>query len=331
MNHSPETVRALGLSSGGLDSILAALVLRNQGIHVEWISFDTPFFSSESAVIAGNTWNIPTHTVDITDAYIPMLKAPSQGYGKNMNPCLDCHTLMFNHAGTWLCENNFDFLFSGEVAGQRPKSQTKSALRFVEKHSGFDGKILRPLSAKRLPETPMEVSGLVDRSRLFDFQGRTRKPQLQLAKELGVTEFPSPAGGCILTEAVYSNRLRDLFAHVATPQRNDYHLLKFGRHFRLDATTKLVVGRTKADNAALRERLTPDRDIVLRMHQLPGPIGILPQATTPDNLKLAAAICAAYTKAPTGAPAAVMANGPEGQQLIQTTGGDAGSFQTWQI
>ncbi len=175
MVHTNKKIKALGLCSGGLDSILSALVLRNQGVDVEWITFETPFFSPEKAKKAADMTGIPLYVSDITDPYLKMLKNPSCGYGKNMNPCLDCHTLMFRFAGERMKIEKFDFLFSGEVLGQRPMSQTRPSLRYVEKHSGFEEYILRPLSAKKLPETLPEKKGLVDRERLLDFSGRSRK------------------------------------------------------------------------------------------------------------------------------------------------------------
>jgi len=192
-------VKALGLCSGGLDSLLAGLVLKKQGIDVEWINFETPFFSAEKARNAAKSANIPLTVLDITTSYLEMLKHPSCGYGKNMNPCLDCHAFMFKIAGMRMQDKGFDFMFSGEVLGQRPMSQTRPSLRYVEKTSGFDGYILRPLSAKLLSETVPERQGKVNRSLLFGFSGRSRKPQIELANQYGVTQYPAPAGGCLLT------------------------------------------------------------------------------------------------------------------------------------
>ncbi|MFW6284018.1 MAG: tRNA 4-thiouridine(8) synthase ThiI, partial [Desulfosalsimonas sp.] len=206
---------ALGLCSGGLDSILAGLVLRRQGIDVVWISFETPFFDAEKARAAAGQTGIELIVKDITDRYLPMLAAPPAGYGQFVNPCMDCHALMFRIAGEMMAQTGADFLFSGEVLGQRPKSQVKSALRYVEKRSGFDGYILRPLSAKKLPVTAMEQQGLVDREALLDFSGRSRKPQMALAKSFGVTDYPAPAGGCLLTDPGFSKRLEDLMTHCA--------------------------------------------------------------------------------------------------------------------
>ena len=200
MNLHQRKVRALGLCSGGLDSILSALVLRKQEIEVEWINFETPFFSSASARQAAYITKTPITVKNITRAYLKMLKNPPCGYGKHMNPCLDCHALMFKLAGTVMKDNRFDFLFSGEVLGQRPMSQTKPSLRYVEKQSGFDGYILRPLSAKRLPVTIPEKEGLVNRGLLLDISGRSRKAQIKLAEKFGVTDYPAPAGGCLLTD-----------------------------------------------------------------------------------------------------------------------------------
>ncbi|NNL41506.1 MAG: tRNA 4-thiouridine(8) synthase ThiI, partial [Desulfobacterales bacterium] len=175
MNLKPPKGRALGLCSGGLDSILAGLVLRRQGIEVEWVTFETPFFSAQKARRAAEITGIPLTIKNITSSYIKMLKNPPCGYGQHMNPCLDCHALMFRHAGKIMQDKDFDFLFSGEVVGQRPMSQTKPSLRYVEKNSGFDGLIFRPLSAKILPETIPERKGLVNRKDFLDLSGRSRK------------------------------------------------------------------------------------------------------------------------------------------------------------
>ncbi len=292
-----QTVRALGMCSGGLDSMLAGLVLRSQGIHVEWVTFTTPFFSAGKARSAAEQTGIPLHVQDITDEYLVMLKDPPAGYGKNMNPCMDCHALMFKKAGEFMQANGFDFLFSGEVVGQRPMSQNANSLRYVEKHSEFEGLILRPLCAQNMPETPMEKQGLVDREQLLNFSGRSRKPQMALAKEFGITDYPSPAGGCLLTDPGYSRRLKDLFDHGAELTRKHLHLLKFGRHMRLNAEAKIIVGRTKKDNEHIMAHVDPRRDTVLKVIGHPGPTVVLPGEGTKEILFLAGAICAGYSKA----------------------------------
>lgn len=322
-NHTPYTnrpVKALGLCSGGLDSILSALVLRRQGIHVEWISFETPFFSADKASKAARQNDIPLHIQDITEAYLELLKAPPAGFGKNMNPCMDCHALMFKMAGRFMEQNGFDFLFSGEVRGQRPMSQNANSLRYVEKHSGYKGRILRPLSAKCLAETPMEKSGLVDRDQLGDFSGRSRKPQMQLAKDFGVRDYPAPAGGCLLTDPNYSRRLKDLYNHLppdASIGVHELHLLKFGRHMRLGPVTKLVIGRTQKDNENLMAHHDPQCDAVIKTIVYPGPTAIMPGSGAKEMLFLAAAICAGYSKSPLLSPAAVQVDTPDGSRELR--------------
>ena len=300
-----KTVRALGLCSGGLDSILSALVLQEQGIDVHWVTFETPFFSSAKAKKASEHTGIPLMVRKITPVYMEMMRSPSVKYGKNMNPCMDCHSLMFRLAGKIMTEQGFDFLFSGEVLGQRPMSQNRTSLRYVEKHSGFDGTIVRPLSAKILPETLPEQKGLVDREQLLDFSGRSRKPQLQLAKKFGVTDFPAPAGGCLLTDKIFSRRLKDLFDHQEDYPEKDLDLLKYGRHLRLDPQTKIVVGRTHHDNEQINRCIDPETDVVLKVDDFPGPLVVIPGGGSEPVVMLAAGICAGYSKAPSHTPVAV--------------------------
>ena len=298
MSAENKTIRALGLCSGGLDSILSALVLRDQGIDVHWVSFETPFFSSAKARKASAHTGVPLMVKKITPVYLEMMRSPSVKYGKNMNPCMDCHALMFRLAGEIMTEQGFDFLFSGEVLGQRPMSQTRTSLRYVEKHAGYDGYILRPLSAKIMPETIPEQQGLVDRERLLDLSGRSRKPQLQLAEKFGVTDFPAPAGGCLLTDKIFSRRLKDLFDHQETYPDKDLNLLKFGRHMRLDPQTKIVVGRTQSDNEGISRCIDTKRDTVLKVDNVPGPLVVMPGGGSEAMTMLAAGICVGYSKAP---------------------------------
>lgn len=312
-------VKGLGLCSGGLDSILAALVLREQGVDVCWVAFETPFFSADKARKASINNEIPIIVKDITERYMPMLKNPACGYGKNMNPCMDCHSLMFQIAGEMLQETGSDFLFSGEVRGQRPMSQNKNSLRYVEKNSGFDGNILRPLSALVLPETVMEKEGLVDRERLYGFSGRSRKPQMALAKRFGVTDYPAPAGGCLLTDVGYSARLKDLFDHQENIEPVEMDLLSYGRHLRLEENIKIIVGRNKKDNENLLRMYRKDCDIVLNMQSVPGPVVLIPNGCGVEGLERAASICAGYSKAPEGKPVEICVTSPEGSKIITAT------------
>ncbi len=305
MNNHENKVRALGLCSGGLDSILSAIVLRNQGISVEWISFETPFFSSEKARRAAARLRIPLIVRNITRTYLEMLRDPPCGYGKHMNPCMDCHALMFRLAGEEMKDRQMDFLFSGEVLGQRPMSQTRSSLHYVEKHSGCREVIVRPLSAKLLEETLPEKKGLVDRKLMMGLSGRSRKPQIQLAREWGIADYPAPAGGCLLTETVYSSRLKDLFDHHADCTENALHLLKYGRHIRLNTQVKIIVGRTLQDNTAILDHVDPSRDMVIKTKQIPGPVVLIPLGAGNDEIQQAASICAGYSKAPENTQMAV--------------------------
>ncbi|RLB83860.1 MAG: tRNA 4-thiouridine(8) synthase ThiI [Deltaproteobacteria bacterium] len=312
--------KALGLSSGGLDSILSALILFRQGIDVRWITFETPFFSAEKAKKAARVTGIPLIVKNITQVYLNMLKNPSVGYGRWMNPCMDCHALMFGLAGSIMEEEGFDFLFSGELLGQRPMSQTRSSLRYVEKHSGFDGYILRPLSAKRLPETFPEKKGLVNREMLLDLAGRSRKPQIELAKEFGITDYPAPGGGCLLTDKGYTHRLKDLFEHHDTCTEKELELLKYGRHFRLNNLTKVIVGRSRGDNEKITKYCNPDAEVLVKTKKIPGPTALLPKKTDKKLFFMAASICIGYSKAPAGTPVDVIIRSNSGHETIKAVG-----------
>jgi len=316
MNTTKRKTKALGLCSGGLDSMLAGLVLREQGIEVEWVTFETPFFNAAKARKASKMTGIPLTVKPIYPVYIEMLKNPPAGYGKYMNPCMDCHALMFKLAGEIMREREFDFLFSGEVLGQRPMSQNKTSLRYVEKHSGFDGYILRPLSAKNLPETTPEKEGLVDREKLLDIAGRGRKAQIKLAEKFGLKDYPAPAGGCLLTDVGYTKRLRDLFDHQDNCTEEELHLLKYGRHYRLNPQTKLIVGRTEKDNENILKYHNPQTDTVIDVKDYPSPIGVVPHGAGKDSILLAASICTGYSKAPKLAPVEVaVKTGPKKETI----------------
>jgi len=224
-----------------------------------------------------------------------MLKAPKYGYGRNMNPCIDCHALMYRLAGERMQEGRFDLLFSGEVLGQRPMSQNPNALRSVANLSGYPERVLRPLSAKLLPETIMEKEGLVDREQLLDIQGRSRKRQQQYATEWGYLNYPPSAGGCLLTEEGFANQLRDLLEHDPQATVNDIELLKAGRQFRLSPASKLVLGRNQEDNELMKQ-LSQPHHILLRCENFSGPLGIFCGPAEGEELNMAAAIVASYGK-----------------------------------
>lgn len=244
---------------------------------------------------------------------------------------MDCHTLMFACAGALMLEQGFHFLFSGEVLGQRPKSQTKNALRYVEKNAGFEGYILRPLSAKCLPETRVEQQGLVDRAKLLDITGRSRKRQVLLAKEFGITEYPSPAGGCLLTDKIFSHRLRDLLFVQKTQETRQLHLLKFGRHFRLDPGCKLIVGRSEKDNLQILSWYDPNQDIWLHPEYLAGPDAILMGNFSQAHMETAAKIVAGYTRSQPGQTASIKLVHPGKETLVLVPFPESGAFKELMI
>ena len=284
----------IALFSGGLDSILAIKVLEQQGIKVEAISFITPFFGAETAQKSIRHTNARLHILDITERHFEMLKNPPHGYGKNMNPCIDCHALMFKCAGEMMTELKADFIFSGEVLGERPMSQNRNSLQVVAKDSGLKDQLLRPLSARLLPPTAPEKQGLVDVSKLPEIKGRSRKSQIALAKALGITDYPEPAGGCKLTDPAFSKRLKHLLEHKKNVERKDLELLSTGRHFFTEDQVKIIVGRDEKDNNRIEELCGKD-DILLTLENRPGPIVIVPKEIDENTLEFAAAICIAYS------------------------------------
>lgn len=290
-------VTAIGLLSGGLDGILAVKVVQEQGVHVEGVTFETPFFNAEKARSAARHIGLSLTVVDITDEHLVMLQNPRYGYGKNMNPCIDCHAMMLRVAGRRMVETGADFILTGEVLGQRPMSQTRQSLHIVAKNSGFEGYILRPLSARLLSETIPEQEGKVDRNRLLDIQGRSRKRQLEMARHYNITSYTTPAGGCLLTDPLFSKRLRDLFDHQTDTTVRDIELLKHGRHLRLSNTVKIIVGRHKGDNCAIQD-LVREHDIVIKMKDYPGPLVLIVNGCDEEALLTAASICALYSDAP---------------------------------
>ncbi len=285
-------VRALCMLSGGLDSQLAICVLRDQGIEVEAVVFDSPFFETGAAIKAAKALGVKLHIEDLTDEILELLKDPPHGFGKCMNPCIDCHARMMQRCHEMLAEIDASFIATGEVLSQRPMSQNRQSLSVVAKESGCADIVLRPLSAKLLDPTKPEIDGLVDRERLLGLSGRGRKPQFELAKKFGIIDYPSPAGGCRLTEPNFSQRLAELIKYDGMEVR-DIELLRIGRHFRLKDDVKLIVGRNAKDNAQLEAVALKD-DIILTVDDIPGPIALLPARASEEDVKISAEICARY-------------------------------------
>jgi tRNA-specific 2-thiouridylase len=289
-------MKALLIFSGGLDSMLAGQVIRTQGIDVVGLFFETPFFSSAKAKESAASIDLSLKIIDLTASHLQIVRKPKYGYGGNMNPCIDCHSLMLRRAGELLEKEEASFIISGEVLGQRPMSQNLRALSTVAKASGFNGLILRPLSAKHLPLTIPEQMGWVKREELLDFSGRSRKPQMGLAKKLNIQGYPSPAGGCLLTDPIFSRRLRDLLKSGTECEVREIELLKLGRHFRLSPRAKLVVGRNKEENETILS-LSREAGLILRVESIPGPTALLCGELTQDSMNLALSITASYSDA----------------------------------
>ena len=249
-------MKALALFSGGLDSVLAMKLIVDQGIEVIAVNINTGFSATTQRLShmqnMCNQIGVKLEILDIKDQFLQeVLFNPKYGYGKNFNPCIDCHGFMFRYTCELLEKFDAKFMISGEVLAQRPMSQNKDALEKVKQLSKCANLIVRPLSAKLLPPSYPELQGWVDREKLLDISGRSRKRQLQLAKQIGLKDFEPPAGGCLLTEIQFCNKLKD-FVKYDKLEVEDIDILKFGRHFRLSDGAKLIVGRNKEDNENLK-------------------------------------------------------------------------------
>ena len=309
-----ESVHALGLISGGLDSTLAAALLLKQGIQVTGLNFYTGFCTLEHrrrmknadkeklenpALKTEKKVMFPVELIDISKDYLELVTHPRYGYGKNANPCIDCRIMMLRRAKELMAEFAADFIFTGEVLGQRPMTQMQRTLDLIEKRADLKGYLLRPLSAKLLPPTIPEERGWLDREQLKDFRGRTRKPQIELAKQFGIEDYPQPAGGCcFLTDPGYSRKFFDLLDHrdERTVSIEDFELLKVGRHLRVKEDLKLVVGRNEAENAYLKR--FRKNHISLEALDYVGPLTLIEGEDSPENRYLGAAVTARYSDAP---------------------------------
>jgi tRNA U34 2-thiouridine synthase MnmA/TrmU len=289
--------RALAMISGGLDSILSAKLIKDQGIEVIGVCFRSYFFNEENAKRMTAQIGIKLEVIDFSKEHFEMVKNPKHGWGKNINPCIDCHSMMMRYSGELLERYNADFIITGEVLNQRPMSQNRSALDVVKKQSGFSEKILRPLCAKNLKETQMEIDGLVDREKLMDISGRSRKTQMELAEKWGIKDYPSPAGGCKLTEPGYAVRLKEVLDRKKEVTEKDIQLLKVGRHFISGNNIKIIVSRTAEEGKQIKELLN-EKDILFLVSKFSGAMVIIPEGSNPidDDLTLACRLAVRYSK-----------------------------------
>ncbi|MEA3303977.1 MAG: tRNA (5-methylaminomethyl-2-thiouridylate)-methyltransferase [Pseudomonadota bacterium] len=305
--------KAVALISGGLDSLLAVRVMQEQGIYVEGINFFTGFCveghthairkkdrnkpKRNNALWCAEQLGIKLHIIDIIEEYKQVLFNPRYGYGANLNPCLDCKIFMVTKAKEWMESHDFDFIITGEVIGQRPMSQRKDTMPVVQRDSGVTDRLLRPLCARNLPETLPEREGWVKREELYDFSGRTRKPQMALAKKFGFEDYAQPAGGCcFLTDKQYAVKLTDLWQSRGAREYelDDIMLLKVGRHIRPAPNYKLIVAREEGEGKFLQgyKRQYP----TLRVISHGGPLTLIDGEISDDDLQLAARIVARYSQ-----------------------------------
>lgn len=305
--------KAVALVSGGLDSMLAVKVIQEQGIHVEGINFFTGFCveghthairkkdrtkpKRNNALWVAEQLGMKLHIVDVIEEYKDILLNPKHGYGANLNPCLDCKKFMVHKAVEWIEKNGFDFIITGEVMGQRPMSQRKDTMPIVAQESGADDLLLRPLCAKLLPETKPEREGWVKRENMYNFSGRSRKPQMALAEKFGFDDYAQPAGGCcFLTDASYSAKLTDLWRVRGdrSYELDDVMLLKVGRHIRPRDNFKLIIGREEGEN----NFLSGYKKRFINMHTTShrGPLLLIDGQPDKDDLELAAQVLARYSQ-----------------------------------
>ncbi len=305
--------KAVALISGGLDSLLAVRVMQEQGIYVEGINFFTGFCveghthairkkdqkkpKRNNALWSAEQLGIKLHIIDIVEEYKDIVFNPRYGYGANLNPCLDCKIFMVKKAKEWMDAHDFDFIITGEVVGQRPKSQRKDTLPVVQRDSGIEDLLLRPLCAKNLPETRPERAGWVDREKLYAFSGRGRKPQMALAKQFGFEDYAQPAGGCcFLTDAQYAVKLQDLWQARGNKEyeMDDIMLLKVGRHIRPEPSYKLIISREEGEGKFMQGYRRQYPSIKTTSHA--GPLCLIDGAFADEQIEKAARIVARYSQ-----------------------------------
>jgi predicted nucleic acid-binding protein len=312
--------KALALLSGGLDSTLAVKMMLDMGLDVEALNFTSPFCTctgknsgcKSEAVRVAQEFNIPIKVIHKGLDYLEIVRNPSHGYGKGVNPCVDCRIYLLRKAKEYMPECGADFVITGEVLGQRPMSQRRDSLRVIERESGLEGLLLRPLSAQYFEETIPEKEGWVDRNKLLAIKGRSRKDLFELAEELDVKNYPCPAGGCLLTELSFVPKVQDIFDHSDELNLRDFRMLKIGRHFRIGDRTKLIIGRDESDNKLLEAAIQPGETSIFWMDGNT-PAGVIMDKQDEASLDLAMRILLRYTRAEAGSSCRiqVVVNGQE--------------------
>jgi tRNA-specific 2-thiouridylase len=315
--------KALALLSGGLDSTLAVKVMLDQGIEVEALNFTSPFCTctgrnagcKSEAVRVATEFNIPIKVMNKGIDYLEVVRNPRHGYGKAINPCIDCRIFLLRKAKEYMVESGADFVITGEVLGQRPMSQRRDTLRIIERESGLEGLLLRPLSAQHFTPTIPEQEGWVDRGKLLAISGRSRKEQMRIAEELDVRNYPCPAGGCLLAETSFAPKVRDIFDHCDALNVRDFRLLKIGRHFRTGPGTKVIIGRDEADNTLI-ENNVQQGEVQLRWIDGGSPLGMVTGAADDSQVRIAARLILRYTRAEAGQECRVKVIREDSEELM---------------
>jgi len=316
MTTSKSAHAAIALFSGGLDSILAVKWMQSRGYKVYPVYFLTPYMPADRAIQSAAENGIQLIVRDISTEHLAMMQNPVYGFGKHLNPCVDCHALMFKIAGDLMADLDADYLISGEVLGQRPMSQRRDAMNLVGKLSGYKDLLIRPLSQQLLNDTLPIREGWIDKDDMLDIHGRGRSRQMELASELGIVSYPAPAGGCLLTDRNFALRLRDLIEHDELDDEN-LELIRYGRHYRLDARCKLIVGRDEADNDKLEAACKTGHKLHAR--DIFGPLGIITGSQpSAETLRLALDIFWYYHKKGENTGSVILSS-PEGKTEHRAT------------
>lgn len=312
-------VKAIGLLSGGLDSNLATRIMQKLGFDIIAVNFTTPFCTcttkshgcKNEAKRLSDELGIPSRIEFMGDEYLDLIKNPKFGYGKGMNPCIDCRIMVFRRAKEIMIDEGAAFIFTGEVLGQRPMSQQGNRMKLIEKEAGLKGMVVRPLSAKIMAPTIPEKEGIIDREKMLSIQGRSRKEQIKIAKEeFGMTENLCSSGGCLLSDQNFAIKVRDLLDHCGDDGKpaakvKDARLLRLGRHFRIADDAKLIVGRDEVENNKLKN-MADDGDFLFYPESVRGPLALFKGALDRGAVEKASAITTRYCNRTNGEPVTIL-------------------------
>lgn len=305
-------MKVLALLSGGLDSTLAVKIMLQRGFNVDAVHFSTPFCLCDACALetVAKSTGITVHHINLGQEFLDMLTNPPHGYGSQMNPCIDCRILMLRHAKKLAQQLGAIGIVTGEVLDERPFSQKRKTMTLIEQAAGLEGQILRPLSAKLLPESYLEKAGLVNRNTLYSIQGRRRQPQIALAEKIGIKDYPCPAGGCLLTDPIFAIRLNDLLKHEKTLSFKSIALIRIGRHFRIHGQ-KIIVGRNEQENQRLYTIAQHDNRPYIEVSKYMGPITLLESNPSTHIINIAAGLTIRYSDAPRNVDVEITYKGPE--------------------